>query len=60
MRDGTLVRRTVAQGAIEGDLGVPLLIGSTGQEFNALIPETVRLPDGGEVLGLGERHGLAT
>lgn len=44
--DGALVQRSVTQGAMHGGAAdVPLLIGSTAEEFNGLIPQGVTLPD---------------
>ncbi len=51
--DGSLVKRSVAEGVLQGSAGeIPLLVGSTAEEFNGLVPEGVGFPTGGEVLAL--------
>lgn len=51
--DGELVKRSVVEGTLQaGADGVPLLIGSTTHEFNALVPASATLADGEDVLAL--------
>lgn len=50
--DGTLVKRPIVDGALRTADTIPLLIGSTAQEFNALVPASADLAESNPVLAL--------